>query len=340
MERKFGFNLPVWCELNAYGQIVLGTSFFALAIFLAFLLLVFRRYIAERRQALSDERDRLITRSYLERVAGHKVAHPKTWNRKARLEAISRILPLVRGGERTRLLQIAELDGALTDTVRNSHSIYKKERINAIHLLQRFGSEVCIGRLRELMARDPSSRVRLEAAFALAANGSLPPPREVMRLTRAFTRAPTRLDMALLRSVAPLYPEQMVLLLTDEDLDKAWKADLVDALGWSADMSIIAVLETAASDPEPKIRCAALRASGQLGNPVAARWVLPALNDQSSAVTLQAIAACVSLDLRDAVPQLTDLLLEEELWIRLRAEQALEHFAPSNDEMRQAKDSG
>lgn len=294
------------------------------------MLLVLRRFIAERQQGRRDERDAKITRNYLQRVAGYKVEQSMQWARKDRLAAISRILPLLRGGERTRLLQIAELDGTLLETVRSSHSIYQNERINAIQLLQSFGSEVCIGRLRELMARDPSPRVRLEAAFALAANAALPPPREVLRLLNALSRAPTRLDIALLRSVAPLYPEQMVLLLSDDDLDTAWRAHLIDALGWSEDMSMTGVFESASKDREAEVRCAALRASARLGNPIANHWVVHALEDPVPAVRLEAIAACVSLGLREAVPRLTDLLDDDQLWVRLRTEQALEHFAPDD----------
>lgn len=318
--------------MSVYAQIVLGTSICALAIFFVFMLLVLRRFVAERQQSRRDERDATITRSYLQRVAGHKVAQSRQWDRKTRLAAISRILPLLRGGERTRLLQIAELDGALAETIRTSHSIYRTERINAIQLLQRFGSEVCIGRLRELMARDPSPRVRLEAAFALASNAALPPPREVLRLLNALSRPPTRLDIALLRSAAPLYPEQMVLLLLDDELDTAWRAYLIDALGWSGDMNMNAVLGTAAVDSEYEVRCAALRASARLGNPAAGRWVLAGLDDPIPAVRLQAIAASVELGLRDAVPQLTQLLDDERLWVRLRAEQALERLVPDDSD--------
>lgn len=313
--------------MNVYQEVVLGTSIFALAISFVFLTLVVRRYIAERNQTRRDERDTAITRSYLQRVAGHKVESPGKWGQNASLTAISRILPLLRGGERTRLLQIAELDGVLANTVRNSHSIYRSERINAIHLLQRFGSEVCIARLRELMARDRSPRVQLEAAFALASNGALPPPQETLRILKALSRQPTRLDIALLRSTAPLFPDQMVLLLQD-DLPSAWKAQVVDALGWSENMSVIEVLEGAAADPDPEIRCAMLRASARLGHPAASPWVMAALNDPITSVRLQGIAACIRLGLREAVPELSRLRSDEQLWVRLRAEQAVEDLSP------------
>lgn len=314
--------------MNAYQQVVLGITIGATIVFLLFLVLVLRRYIGEKKSALLDARDTAITRSYLHRVAGHKVDDPNRWNPRAQLAAVTRILPLLRGGEKTRLLQIAELDGVLSDTLYRSHGIYKKDRINAIHLLQRVGSEACIGRLRELMARDPNDRVRLEAAFGLAANAALPPPRETLRILGAMERHPTRIDVALLRSTAPLYTEQMLLLL-DDDLEGAWRARIIDALGWSESLSVINAIEKAAAHPEHEVRNAALRASAKLGHPAAANWILHALNDPVISVRLQAIRASVQLGLKQALPQILQMRNDDELWVRLRAEQAIDHFDPS-----------
>ncbi|MFK4003133.1 HEAT repeat domain-containing protein [Qipengyuania sp. NPDC077563] len=314
--------------MNAYQQVVLGITIGATAVFLFFLVLVLRRYIGEKRAALLDARDTAITRSYLHRVAGHKVDDPKKWNAKAQLAAVTRILPLLRGGEKTRLLQIAELDGVLSDTLYRSHGIYKKDRVNAVHLLQRVGSEACIGRLRELMARDRNDRVRLEAAFGLAANAALPPPRETLRILGAMDRPPARIDIALLRSTAPLYPDQMLLLL-DDDLDSAWRARIIDALGWSESLAVIDAVKNAAVDPNPEVRNAALRASAKLGHPAAADWILPALEDPVHSVRLQAIRAAVQLNLKQALPVILQLRNDDELWVRLRAEEAIEHLDPS-----------
>jgi HEAT repeat protein len=312
--------------MNLYGQVIIGTCIAAAMVLAVFLVLVLRRYLAEWNRARLDERDTAITRSYLQRVSGLKVENQGKWSQNAKLTAIQRILPLLRGGERTRLLQIAELDGVLAQTIRNSHSAYRSERINSIHLLQCFGSEVCIGRLRQLLARDSSPRVRLEAAFALGANSILPPPRETLRLLGALQRQPTRIDIALLRSMAPIYPEQMLLLLED-DLSSPWRARIIDALGWSEHMAVISVLERSADDPDPEIRCAVLRASAKLGHPSAVEAVFSAFRDPVYTVRLQAILASVRLGLRNAVPEIAALCHDEELWVRLNAEQALEQLA-------------
>lgn len=307
--------------------VIVSASILAAGIVLLFLLLVFRRFLSEKTKARRDQRATAITRTYLQRVSGQRVEDQTNWSRRIRLDAISRILPLLRGGERKRLLQIAELDGVLAHTIRNSYSLYRSERINAVHLLQRFGSEVCVARLRQLMAHDSSQRVRIEAAFALGANGVLPPPRETLRLLEALDRPPTRLDVALLRATAPIYPEQMVMLLDDE-LPVDWRAKVIDSLGWSGDMGVIDLLETTSSDPDPEIRGAVLRASGKLGHPAAAKWVVPHLNDPISSVRLQAIAAAVELGLRGALSDLRRLRGDDELWVRLRAEQAIERLEP------------
>lgn len=319
--------------MNFYQSVILGIALSASAIVIVFLVLVFRRYLAEKHRAQRDERDTAITRSYLQRVAGHRVENIDQWPRPERRAAISRILPLLRGGERMRLMQIAELDGVLLETLRISRSVKKTTRINAIHSLQRFGSEVCVGRLREMMAHDSSQRVRLEAAFALAANRALPPPRETLRILRALDRQPTRLDIALLRSTAPLYPEQIGFLLED-DLHPAWRALIVDALGWTDDLGAIDILQEVADDADLEVRCAVLRASARLGHPSAKAWVMSGLRDQVASVRLQAMAASVRLGLKEAVPELLRLRADEELWVRLRAEQALEQFASYNNEER------
>ncbi|MEN7536296.1 HEAT repeat domain-containing protein [Aurantiacibacter flavus] len=296
----------------------------AIAVVAIFLLLVLRRYIAERRIAANKKIDAAITRSYLRRVAGHRPeGDEKGWTFRRRLAAVSQVQALLRGGERDRLMQIAELDGLLSATVRRSHSWRRSERVSAIRMLQRFGSESCIARLREMLARDRSQRVKVEAAFALAAAHALPPPRETMRILRMTARAPSKLDVALLRASAPDYPDQLALLLED-DLSPVWRAQVIDSLGWSGNVSVIALLEKAACHDHAEVRSAAMRASAKLGHPGGRDFVRSALHDPDATVRTQAVNACSALGLKEAVDDIRNLLEDPELWVRLRAEQALE----------------
>ncbi|MAM38458.1 MAG: hypothetical protein CL949_08130 [Erythrobacter sp.] len=57
--------------------------------------------------------------------------------------------------------------------------------------------------------------------------------------------------------------------------------------------------------------------------------MLPALNDPVISVRLQAIRASVQLGLKQALPHILQMRNDNELWVRLRAEQAIDHFDPS-----------
>ena len=298
----------------------------AITMIALFGILLFRRWYLERRMRLRREKLGAITRSYMRRVAGHRDSDfSAAWSDNLKLAAVSHIHLLLRGGERARLMQMAELDGLLRATLRQSHSLRSARRIDAIRLLRQFGSEACIARLRELFTRDRNFTVRLEAAFALAAIHALPPPRETMRILGMFERKLNRLDQALFRASATHYPQQLALLLDDE-LEGEVRALIVDALGWSGDASVLPLLETASASDDAELRSAALRAAAQLGMPSVETWVMRCLVDPVAFVRVQAINCCATLGLQEAVPALHTLRRDDDLWVRLRAEQALDLF--------------
>lgn len=297
-------------------------SLISMAAFMAVLLT--RRWLMERRRPAEKAMLSAVTRSYLQRVGGmadtssckHCPAH-------IRLEAVSHIHLLLKGGERDRLMQMAELDGLLDSTLRKSHSWRSARRVDAIRLLQQFGSEACIARLRQLLTQDRSDKVKLEAAFALASLGALPPPRETLRILGMLGRKPNRLDRALMRSLAPHYADHLSLLLDDE-LSDQHRALIVDSLGWSGDLSIHTRLEETGTSSSPELRSAALRAVAKLGNSRSLAWVVALLDDPVPFVRTQAANSCASLGLVEAVPKLQSLLQDEDLWVKLRAEHALD----------------
>lgn len=318
--------------MSAVISIIQLSILLLLGVLASFALLLFRRWRLESSMAAEQGILAAITRSYLRRVSGQ--ADPeesRIWPDSLRLRAISHIHMLLRGGERGRLMQLAELDGLLLAALRQSRRWRSAQRIDAVRLLQQFGSEVCIGRLREIMARDGSRFVQLEAAFALAAVHALPPPRETIRILGLFDRQPNSLDVALLRASAPVYVEQMKLLLADA-LPLTWRVRIIDAIGWCGDLSIVPLLADSAVSDCPELRCAALRSAAKLGHPSAEPWVLAGLDDPISIVRIQAANTCSALRLKSAVPLLRKMLSDEDLWVRLRAEHALEvlvdHWTP------------
>lgn len=298
-----------------------------------FAILLLRRWQYDRRRLAEGQALAGITRSYLRRVAGQQdeEASPQ-WSDELKLAAIGHLHLLLRGGDRQQLMQIAELDGILRTTLRRSRHWRAAKRIDAIHLLQQFGSEACIARLRELFTRDPKPEVRLSAGFALAAIHALPPPRETIRILGMFDRKTTHLDVALLRASAPQYTEQLQLLLGDMLTDNQ-RTLLIDALGWSEDPTVIPLVAEAAKADNPELRSAALRAAAKLGHPQESGWVISLIEDPVSFVRIQAANTCASLGLVGAVPNLKTALRDEDIWVRVRAEQALgelEHSDPQN----------
>ena len=296
----------------------------ALAMLTAFGILLFRRWYQERRRQADRDELGAITRSYMRRVAGQLDDDvSQNWSDRLRLEAVSHIHLLLRGGERNRLMQMAELDGLLRATLRQSRSWRSVRRIDAIRLLQQFGSEACIARLRELFARDQNTTVRLEAAFALAAVHALPPPRETIRILGMFERRINRLDRALFRASAPHYTEQLSLLLQDR-ISYQQRALIIDALGWSGSAAVLPLIEQASREDNAELRSSALQAATKLGIPSVEPWVIERLQDPVAFVRVQAVNCCASLGLRSTIPHLHLLLDDDALWVRLRAEHALD----------------
>ncbi|WP_339824785.1 HEAT repeat domain-containing protein [uncultured Parasphingorhabdus sp.] len=307
--------------MNVYVGMIELSVFVASAMLVIFGALILYRWWGEKK---SSERRALhtdVSRSYIQRIAGQRADTSQAWTKPLRLEVVSHLLLLLRGGERDRLKEFAELDGLLDEALGMSRNIRAAKRIDAIRILQQFGSAVCIARLRRMMKTDRNPDVQLNAAFALAASDVLPPPRETITMLGMFERDSSRLDIALLRSLASKYVGHFNLLL-EEDIPDKRRAMLIDALGWSGDMSVLPTLEKAARSKDVEVRASALRAAAQIGHP-SVPWVLDLLDDESEIVRLQAANSCAVLRLRTAVPRLQRLLSDDVLWVRLRAEEAL-----------------
>ncbi len=300
---------------------------FATAMLLCMSVLIARRGLAEQQQTRDIRRANEVTRAYLRRLAGAEdVVPPKA--EPIALDAVLHLSQLLRGAERDRMLEFADGDGlfdlALTEMKRSR----PPARVKAIRMLGQFGSERCVESLRSAMAEDPRPELRLEAAGALAQLGRLPSPADTIAMLRLDHGPPTRLHLALLRSLAPTYLKELGALL-DGNIPLTLRCAIVDAIGWSGDYSAADLIEQAARHEEPEMRCAALRAARQLGRPDASRWILPLLADSSPDVRVNAIRACETLRIRVAVDALELLLQDRSWWVRSRAEEALATLRPN-----------
>jgi len=314
--------------MNGYSAIIHFCIWSSVAMAAAFAGLVLRRFYTERREPVSKARQTAITRTYLQRVQGLPGdTNGAKWKPSDCMNAVSHLLLLLRGGEREILVRLAEQDGLLAGTLRLSHARRAARRIDAVRILQQFGGALAEQRLTQMLAGDGHNIVRLNAAFALAQFGKLPPPRETISMLGMQSRTPTRMDVAMLRAMAPDHAAQLHEML-DEAMPPSRRAAIIDALGWSADMSVLPVLERAARFGDVDVQCSALRAAAKLGHPSVSNWVIHALGDCNPNVRTQAINSCASLGLVDAVPSLQALTGDPEFWVRLRAGEALDQLAP------------
>jgi len=232
------------------------------------------------------------------------------------------LIQLLRGGERDRLMALADHDRLFEGAMFHLDDARRRQRADSLQILAQFGSERCIEGIGRMMGADQDEELRLAAASALAKLGALPGPRETVNRLRLMDEPVTRVHLALFRSLATLHARELRVVLKDK-LPGSLRAAIVDALGWSGDAAVLKDLAKAAGDPDPEVRCAALRAANQLGHPDAARWIVPRLGDPDVNVRIQAAKSCAKLRSYRAVPALRQLALDPSWWVRWRANEAL-----------------
>ena len=117
-----GPRLAVRFAMNSAWAIIYLSMGAAIAVSAFFAILLGRRWMQEARQTSDRAKLSAITRSYLQRIGGFLQDQPgMTWPTELRIAAVGHLHLLLRGGERQRLMQLAEFDGLLDTTLRQSH---------------------------------------------------------------------------------------------------------------------------------------------------------------------------------------------------------------------------
>ena len=309
-------------------SVIWGSVIFATLIIVIFLLLVARRMLGERRMTRESKAMLAATKDLLLRIQNLARSAPSGQSSKAaRMHAVLNLARLLRGSERVKLMELADKDGLFDSALRDLTSNKPRQRAQAVELLDQFESQKCVAALRTVMANDPVYELRLAAALTLARFGRLPSPRETISQMSLLTNENSRIHLALFRALAPLYPAQLQALLHDPAYHII-KASIVDALGWSDDLTCLAEIERASLDADPEVRCAALRAAGQLGQPEVGNWIIARLADPNVNVRIQAIRCASRLSLSQAHAQIEALTNDPSAWVRCRADEALFALQP------------
>lgn len=292
----------------------------------AFLLfLVMRRDRKERKLALSQTRARALLREIMATLDHDGATGPifASATDEERQTAIAHLGQLVRGEDRERLTRFVETNHLVEKIARQARRGRTARRVDALRLLGSVGGGDAIETLRTIVRHDRDPAMQLEAAAMLAGLSALPAPEVLIGALNLETATITRLHRALFRSLAPAHSADL-LRLTKRSLPAGLRALIIDALGWTGDYSGLPALAEAAKDPDPDVRCAALRAARRIDHPASASWVLTLLDDSNETVRAQAVLSCARMSLKRAVPQLDVMRADRSAWVRLRVSEALQ----------------
>lgn len=318
-------------------HIMLSTAVMGVAVLFALLTvaqmtnLLLRRRRMELGAPLLRARETLLTRELMSIAAGSlRIEDAGAFRGASQAElltALTHLLQLVRGLDRTRLLAVSEFAGVLDQPVVQLSHARPARRVDAMRLLEQFAVPRSIAALEIALTTDPVHAVRLEAAATLARMGSVPAPSLLIDALDMRTRGTTRLHAALFRRAAPGHALELARLAADDEL-RSVRPLIVESMGASADLSHADLLGPYAYDADPEVRCAMLRAARRLGNPAASSWAIQLLLDPEDSVRVQAIQTCSALGARDAIPILASLIRNSSWWVRTRAQQALDDMRP------------
>lgn len=301
---------------------------FAAATAIAMAVLLLRRRRLEGAVKVREADMIAASRAFMEALAKNaRVLAPSRTSPAAKRAALSHLLRLVRGDDHARLLGIGEAEGLFARSIADLARAAPARRIDAMRLLEQFGSGDCVAALTRCVRADPNADVRLEAAAALARLGRSPPVAELIDALGLRDRSATRLHAALFRSLA-VRDAGVIAELAASPSHARLRPLLVEAIGWSEDLTALDGLALHAADPDAEVRCAAIRAGRSLAHPAAGAWLVPLLDDPSEAVRIQAAQACGQLHVTDGVTALWRLATEPSWWVRHRAREALEQLHP------------
>lgn len=308
-------------------QITILISFYgALGMAALLLFLVIRRDRTERADGRRNAMIKALTREVMGGSGEDILAAPAF--RKARpadkLAVIGRMIQLLRGDERERLIALAENHGLLKNALRRAHGARRRQQVDAMRVLGSIGGAQAVETLLGLLHDDPQIDIRLEAASLLAQLDALPAPEQLIEALSLYEMRITPLHRSLFRLIAVSHPGELLMLAQSRHLPPAVRALVIDALGWTENFSALPLLASASTDAHPPVRLAALDSATRLGHPGSAGWIMRMLDDPVPPVRSRAIRACQILQLTAALPLLAKMLKDPSPWVRLRAQQAVQ----------------
>ncbi len=312
---------------------LIWASAFALgcAAVLVCLLLVLRRYLAEKR-AVQRTRDRKKVQQKLFLLISMRsglfdtsLQKSSLFDEKERRHVVAlclRLCQIIKGHEEERLIRILLSMGFDQRCLRDLKKGSEDARHAAAIALQYFHDEESRRALLKAL-HDPAAEVCFAAAKSLLLRDELPEVSQLLDIFASQDFLHSYECNNLFRHLAMRKPEQLVAAAAGNDLPVDLKKVLAYAMGYAANYTVLRALLKFADDREAAVRLAALESLRRLEHPDAEPVILAALEDDNWEVQNAAALAAGEIGLQKALRDLDALLLSPNWLLSFNAAQSL-----------------
>jgi HEAT repeat protein len=246
-------------------------------------------------------------------------------DRRLLLQVYNELFPKIRGEYADRLVSLMRILGLMDECLRDLQDNDWFVRAQACQALGAF-REPNVTQALYRATEDPESAVRVEAARALARQGSVRSVVEVVRQVVPGEEQPSVTVMALFRSLGRDAVPELIELLESNTTGLAARLVAADALGHIGDLRAVPALLQLYDHAAVNVRITVMEALARLGDPRALPAVLLCMTDSAWEVRAQAAAAAGRIGARETVALLQQLLEDEHWWVRYYAAEALFHI--------------
>ena len=299
---------------------------------LAMTVLIIQRALRNRKSRTDSAR-----RQELRGLALRLIEHPEQLvelekkllprDRRLLLQVYNELLQKIRGEYANRLVSLMRILGLMDDCLRDLQDDDWFVRAQACKTLGVFREPDVIRALYRAV-EDPEPAVRVEAARALARQGSVQSVVDVVRQIVPGDEQPSVAVMALFRSLGREAVPELVQLLESHTTGLAARLVAADALGHLGDLRAVPALLQLYDHPAANLRITVMEALARLGDPRALPAVLLCMTDSAWEVRAQAAAAAGRIGSAETVALLQQLLGDEHWWVRYYAAEALLRLGP------------
>jgi HEAT repeat protein len=224
--------------------------------------LVVRRRIAERKLVTRLARENAMVEALAAGTFPEADAREHQLRNRLALSVAARMIEMLRGSDRDRLISLIEVEGVLQPAFAMLASRRPEHRIEGIRAIESFDAPSVRAQLVQVLANDSNLNVRLSAGLALARLRALPGVLDTISLLRLQSRMVTPSDAAMLRMLAETDGEALVHAV-DAVEGEALRAALIEASGATVSIDMSAEIARWADERSAVIRRAVANCLGR-----------------------------------------------------------------------------